>query len=350
MKIIHENTKKGIVKITIENTEDLWHLSTIINTGDHVKASTTRKITVGTEEKSASYKKVVTLRICVEETTFSPEQETLRIAGTIIEGPEDIPRGSYHTITLTLNDTLTIEKERWQAYQINKLKEATTTKTPTILICVFDREEAYFANMTRNGYKQLAHLKGDVTKKIKEHKATGDFYKQIIQKLQEYDQRFKIDKIILASPSFWKEELLKTLGQDTIRNKLILATCSSVDETSFNEVIKRDETQEALRQDRIAQEIKLTDTALTEIAKNGLVTYGIPTVNDAAQAGAVRHLLITDKLIKQAREQKKYDSIDNILKKVDAMKGTVTIIHSDHSGGKKIDGIGGIIAFLRYKI
>lgn len=350
MKIIHLNLKHGIVKVKIENPEDLWYLSTIITPNDCVKGTTVRKIKTGTEEKSASYKTTVTLILTVENIIHEPSSQTLRISGTITEGPEDIPRGSHHTLTTEINDTITIQKERWMEFQLQKLKEATEIKLPNIIICIFDREEAFFAQMTRQGYKLLGHIKGDVAKKRAEHKPTGDFYKTIIQKLKEYDQRLQLNNIILASPSFWKEELLKTLGTDDLRKKIIQATCSSVDETAFNEVLKREETQTALKQERIANEQQFVDNILAEISRNGAVAYGITAVSDAAEAGAVRTVLITDSLITHAREEKKYFVLEKILRQVDKIKGTIIIITSDNPAGKKLDGIGGIAALLRYKM
>ena len=44
MKKIFEDLKHGIVKIKIENLDDLWYLSTIVDKGDLVKGETFRKI------------------------------------------------------------------------------------------------------------------------------------------------------------------------------------------------------------------------------------------------------------------------------------------------------------------
>ncbi|MBW2982244.1 mRNA surveillance protein Pelota, partial [Candidatus Woesearchaeota archaeon] len=49
-------------------------------------------------------------------------------------------------------------------------------------------------------------------------------------------------------------------------------------------------------------------------------------------------------------EQDKYDRIDNIMKITDQTKGNITIISSEHEGGKKLDGLGGIAALLRFRI
>ena len=350
MNIISSNLKKGFVKLKVDSTEDLWYLSTILQEKDIVKGSTVRKIKVGSDENSETYKKRIFITLSAEKIDFSETAQALKVTGKIIDAPEEVQRGSHHTLQVEIGDIITIEKEKWLSFQIEKLREASETKIPAILLCVFDREEAFFAQMSRQGYKNLAHLKGEVAKKRTEHKATGDFYKQIIEKIKEYDERLKLEKIIIASPSFWKEELVKTLGQDKIKSKLIFATCSSVDETSFNEVLKREETQEALRQERTTQEIKIVEQILTEIAKNGIVAYGLAQVSDAVEAGAVRILAITDGMIKDAREQDKYFVIDKILRKTDNAKGEIKIVHSENSAGKKLDGIGGLAAILRYKI
>ena len=45
MKIIHKDLKKGTVKVKIEDSDDLWYLSSLIDPGDFVKSKTVRKMT-----------------------------------------------------------------------------------------------------------------------------------------------------------------------------------------------------------------------------------------------------------------------------------------------------------------
>ena len=42
--------------------------------------------------------------------------------------------------------------------------------------------------------------------------------------------------------------------------------------------------------------------------------------------------------------------LDELMKKTEEMKGKIYLISSDHEGGKKLDGLGGIAAILRYKL
>ena len=350
MKIVSKNLKKGEIKVFAENQDDLWYLSTIIEPEDLIKGKTIRKIKIGDSEKRKTQitKKPVFLAVKVEKTEYSPE--LLRVSGTIIEGPEDVPRGSHHTFNIEINSRIAIIKKKWLDFHISTLKESTVTSLPNILICILDREEALFALSKRKGYEFLSSMKGDVAKKEERVKAKGDFYKEIIKKIKEYADRHNIEYVVVASPAFWKEELIKHIKDDELKEKITQATCSSVDKGAINEVLKRPELGSILKQDRTAKEIKLVDEILSEISKDGNSAYGIKETEMSADAGAVRILLVSSSLISKMREKGKYEALDRIMKATEKQKGEIHIINSEHEGGKRLDGLGGIAAILRYKL
>src|SRR3989344_2264428 len=107
--------------------------------------------------------------------------------------------------------------------------------------------------MKRYGYEFLLEMKGEVQKKASPEKVKATFYQDVVKQLEEYDKRYELNKIIVASPAFWKEYLIKLINDEKLKEKIILATCSDVGETAINEVLKRPETQEALKQDRISK-------------------------------------------------------------------------------------------------
>lgn len=346
MKQLSLKLKQGEVKVLVENPDDLWFLNNIIDKGDIVKGKTLRKIKA-TEEAAAERKKVF-LAVCVEKIEFTATE--LRVSGKVTEGPEDVPHGSYHTFSIELGSVISIIKKEWLKYQLDYLKEATSVKPPKIIICVFDREEALFAKLSRDGYEMLTTIRGKVTKKAVPEKVKETFYEEIIKQLEEYDRRFELDKIILASPAFWKEELYKVLTNQELKKKIIQATCSSVDETAISEVLKRKETQEALRLERISREMAIVEELFHAIAKTGNAAYGMIETRQAAEAGAIDNLLVTDQLVQKLRDENKFEELDSIMKLVDRTKGKVWIISTEHEGGKRLHGLGGIGAILRYKM
>ncbi|MBR9691849.1 mRNA surveillance protein pelota [Candidatus Woesearchaeota archaeon] len=350
MKIINQNLKKGEIKVQIDNLDDLWYLSHIIEPGDIIKGQTLRKIKIGDKEQRRTevVKKKVFVAINAEKTEF--KDDTLRVSGKIEQGPDDVPKGSYHTFNFEEGTVAVIVKKEWLKYQLDKLKEAAAFKQPSILICILDREDAIFALSKRQGYIILSSIQGEVQKKEERVVAKGSFYEDIIKSLKEYSSRYKTENIIVASPAFWKEELMNLIKDNSLKQKITMATCSSVGKNAINEILRRPETKEVLKKDRVAKETNLVEDLLTEISKQELGAYGIREVKKAAEAGAVKILLITDSLINKKREQGKYDVLDNAMKTVDATKGEIHIISSEFEGGKKLDGLGGIGAILRYKM
>ncbi|MBW2983727.1 mRNA surveillance protein pelota [Candidatus Woesearchaeota archaeon] len=352
MKTIYSNLKKGEIKLKVENPDDFWYLTTIIDKGDLVKGKTIRKIKIGEKEQRSmkTIKKPVFIAVNVEKVEFSKTSGFPRVAGVVTEGPEDVPHGSHHTFNIEVGSIITIIKKKWLTFQLDRLKEASSKEIAKILICILDREESFLALLKRYGYTLLSHIKGKVQKKGVEEKVTGSLYSEIIKKIEDYDKKYTLNQIIIASPAFWKEELMKELKNDELKKKIILATCSSIDKTAINEVLKRPETREALKQARASKEANLVEELLTEISKQGLAAYGLKETENAANSGAVKMLLVTDSLIQKSREENKYEKIDQIMKTVDSTKGEVHLISSENDAGKKLDGLGGIGGILRYKL
>ncbi|HYD03260.1 MAG TPA: mRNA surveillance protein pelota [Alphaproteobacteria bacterium] len=344
MKIVHKDLKHGEIKVYVDNVQDLWQLSNIVEEGDFVSGTTERKIKLGgTDEKAKIIKRIVFLKIVVEKIEHD---HTLRLSGKIIDAPDDIPRGDYHTFDVNIGVTITIEKENWTKYSLKKLDESVNTQMTEVLIVAFDREEAIFAVLKRQGYEVLLHLKGDVSKKDVEEKKTN-FYAEIYKQLLDYDQKYYFENIVVASPAFWKEYLIKEIKNDALKKKIVLATCSSVDESSINEIIKRPELKTVLDKNKATSELKILEEVLGKINKNEAV-YGLRDVNEKIASGNVNQVLVSENLILRMRTDKKYALIEEAMTNAENAGGELKIISSDEAM-KKLDGITGIAAILRWK-
>ena len=350
MKILE--FKKDRATLIVENMDDLWYLSTIIEVGDTLEGKTFRKVKIGgSEDRSQSIvKKPVFLKIAVEKVEFHKYSDILRISGKVQEGKEDIPKDSYHTFSLEPGTKFTLIKPEWLKFHRQKLEESAKEESPSTLICVFDREDAYLALMKKYGYEVVAELHGQVQKKDQDRSLTKNFYEEIIANLKEYQKRYSLKSIVRASPSFWKEELLKNLKDQDLKKVLTLATCSSCDKGAINEVIKRPEVQAALSKDRVSKEMALVEQLLSEISKDDKAAYGVDETASAAAAGSIVRLLITDGFIQKSRQDDVFTPINDIMKTADRLGADIHIISSEHDGGRKLDGLGGIGAILRYKM
>lgn len=342
MLILKKDLRQGIVKIQITNNEDLWYLSHIIQPLDQVSGSTERKIKIGEEPNIKIVRKKVFLTLQIQKTEYEPETHSLRTLGTILKGPEDVSLGSHHSFNLTIRDEIEIKKD-WPNYLLEKLEEATKESTD-FLIVIFDRETARFGELKKTGYKEISKINGTVSKKHVETASTN-FYKEISKIIQEYEQRYK--KIILASPSFWKEYLLKELP-DTLKNKIIQSTINSVDDTSIKELFSREELKNTLENFKASQEENLIEQIMTAISKEQ-ACYGYQDSKEKIELGACQTILVSENLLKEFKEKEQYQEIDNLLKLAESMNTKINIL-TDKDSMKKLDSLGGIAGELRWKI
>ena len=109
------------------------------------------------------------------------------------------------------------------------------------------------------------------------------------------------------------------------------------------EALKEGIAPQVLQNSRVAYETTMVEEMLSEISKEGNYAYGPKEVENALLAGAVKVLLVTDKLV---REKK----VDELLKIASEKKTEIVIINLMHDSGKKLDSLGGVGAILRYRI
>jgi protein pelota len=349
MKIVRSDFKNGPVKIRIDDLDDLWYLSHIIEVGDTLKGKTTRKIRIGDGDNAKVVKKTLTLTIAAETIELVSATNSLRVNGKVRDGPDDIPNDSYHTISLENGSECTITKNTWRDYHRRRLHEASEQKF-SYLICLSDRQEAIFAITKKFGYEVLLELQGDVVKKREENTAKGNFFDELIKTLKDYDQRYSPQAIILASPAFFKDDIAKKIIDKNIKKKLVLSISSEVSRRAIDEVLKRPELEKTLQNSRAREEQLIVDELLELISKNSKSAYGWNEVSKAVDAGAVQDLLITEKYLNSRKEAKSYQELDEKMKNVDLLKGKIHLLSSELESGKQVDGLGGVAAILRYNL
>ena len=129
MKILEIRLKKGIVKVSPESLDDIWHLYNIILRNDEVHARTTREVKVDDRyARPQRGKRVpVLLGVKVEKVLWDRSLNRLRVQGIVCKAPEDLNvKGSHHTINVTVDNPITIVKAKWLRHEIDRLNRAST--------------------------------------------------------------------------------------------------------------------------------------------------------------------------------------------------------------------------------
>ncbi len=351
MKIIEEDQSNGIVKVFPETLDDLWHLSHIIAEGDKVYSKTTRRIQDNGESvrNNAGVKKTFTLGISVEKVSFHIFTGKLRISGTIISGPEEyIAMGDHHTIEAKLNNRLTIKKEKWSHYAINRINQAIeASKKLSAMIVVIEDDVADFGLMRQYGIEYYGPVMGNVSGKRIIDKNRKKNIEKFYQNIVDYINKFEnVHTIILAGPGFFKNDFYKYLEskhKDIAKNTIIESTGSG-GRVGIHEVLKKGIVEKLSTENRVAFEISAIENILQEIAKNSpLVVYGKKEVQNAINLGAIEKLIVLDKIVRS-------EDLENSMDMVENMSGEVLVISSEHEGGKQLEALGGMAAILRYAI
>ncbi len=346
MKIIHFDKKNNVAKVRVDCLDDLWHLSKIIEKGDLVAGRIERKIKVSEEGERARTDRRGFFAIIKAE-KIKPEANALRVLGEIVGGTDELPLGSSHALDITPGVTIKIEKD-WKQYQIRRLLGAEkASSAPKAIICALDDEQAVLAALTSAGIKQLGEVKlGLIKKRTKEDKQAEKLEK-LADEIIRLDTETNPDAIIIASPIFWKENLLKVLKEKEPRlvKKAKLEDVSTGGRRALAELINRGVLTKIIKDSEIQKEFQLVNDLLLEISKDGLAEYGFERVKAAVESGAVKELLITSKRLADNREE-----ISNLIDLAEQQKSEVHIVDSGDEAGEKLDGLGGIAALLRFKI
>lgn len=346
MRILGRDPSSGGVKVLIETDEDIWHLYNVIEVGDLVTASTTRR-----EEKAAdklraerAEKKRMTLGVRMEKIEFSEDDLRLKLLGTIETGPQDI--GQHHTLILENGDSLTIQKPHWRETQLERLERAVSdSKKPRIVFVSLDQDEATLAVLRQYGLKEIVTIRSGRSGKQYAEKPQADTYHgEIAEKLAPLMEPNM--PLVLLGPGFEKETLSDDLKRmdPAMFGKMYVYHTGQSGMTGINELLKAGMGADVLRESAVGSEIEAVEKLMSEISKpEGLGTYGTEEVRNAALAGAVDTLLLLDSKV---RDQ----DLDDVVRAVESQKGKVIVVSGQHDGGKSLAALGGMGAILRYKL
>jgi len=347
MKVIFKDLKHGEIKLIPENLDDIWHLYNIIDEGDLIRAVTFR-----TDEQKddkirskKAEKKRMKLGIRVEEVKFHEFSDRLRIHGTIEEGPQDL--GSFHTLNIDAErmDKLSIIKEEWKHYQLERIEEAVKLRNQAILTFVsLDEDTATVAILRQSGVQWIADINSKRSGKMYESKDTeNEYFGEIISVART--NKTKDSTLVIVGPGFTKEHFVKH-GKDkepVLFEKCIVHGTGNSGMNGVQEAIKTGIIEQITKENRVVFETKLIQQLFEEIKKDGLATYGEQEAKHALLNGAVERLLVTDIIVRT----KKGEELLNLAKQNNSKS---TIINTMHEEGKKLEGIGGVGALLRFKI
>ena len=344
MRVLHQDPREGEIRLKIQNADDLWHLHNLLEPGDLVRAYTYRREEAATDKlrPERGEKVLVKLGIRVEQTEYQDFSDRLRITGVIEEGPQDL--GRHHTLNIGVDDDLTIVKNVWREHHLRRIQEAIdATERPQVTVLSIDDEEALLAEIRQMGIREVATIRaGHHGKMFPGAETRVAYFEEILSKLASMEIG---SALLVVGPGFEREEFAKFVRERNpeLAAKIRLHGTSQAGMAGIQEAMKAGLGAKVLEETRVAQETRLVERLLEEIARGRLYAYGPEEVRGAVEASAVETLLVTDVRVKDL-------AIEQLMREVEAARGHVVIVSSRHEAGKKLEGLGGIAGLLRFPI
>ena len=360
MKILKRALKDGLIVLKIETLDDLWHLYNTVGPEDIVISRTTRRVRVGDEDsrKQESVRKPMTLKLRVEDVAFHTFSNRVRIKGQILEGPSDLVNiGAYHTINIEPGDTLSIIKDSWPKYILDRLNNATKSQLQPISLLVTIEDgtaELFFA--ADYGLKEVVSIRTSISKKRGDQKSYDntmrEFFDDVIIAVKSQLEKGNIGLIVIAGPGFTKDHFRDHLTSIGIKNlpPVVVESTNSIGFPGAKEILFRGVISNAITELKLETETRLIESLVEHISKDdGLGTYGLAEVSKAVQFGAVEQLLITDKRLREGTNEDRR-RMDGLIRNTEATRGAVHIVSTEHPTGEQLHRLGGIAAILRFRI
>jgi len=342
--------KKGL-RLTPENTYDLWTLRRTIQPGDLVQSWTSREVKIeGEFQRPDRGRRVrVRVKIEVESVRYDYDLGRIRVRGRIVDSDNElVPHGSFHSLdVLPLTDILLWRRD-YPAWMIKRLQGRRLSRSQ-VLIAIDSREAGVglLSGLTLKVYGTVeSGLSGKQYAQDNE-KLLRTYFGNIMGLLKSIPPPTR-GQIVIGGPGNTKNRLANLISEAGLSKEVVLLDGYDVagddgvrlmpSSTSFRELVASTE---------YAQVQDLIETMTSYLARGDeRVALGVERCAFAAKKGAVRSLLLSDAIFKRVDEE----TIVGLANETEAKGGEAYLLDSSTILGAQVDGLGGAVALLRYTI
>ena len=356
MKIVEKNLHQGFVKVVPDSPDDLWHLYNVIYKGDKVYAYSSRAIKSDTETSRPKSGERVSafMGVKVESVGWDKFLGKLRVHGLICHAPDIIPVGAHHTLSVALNQPMTIVKDGWPKHLLDRIEKASETEKPMLIISI-DDEGFAIAETKQYGYEtrveQRTRLPGkqDADKRVE---ATKGYFHLALDSLRKLWTPNK-NPIVIIGAGYVKTDFVRYLNDeasDIAKSVVDIKSVNNGGTAGIDEALRSGVLLKAAHQLRIVDETETIEEVMKRLGKGeGTVTYGLIDVENAVNMGAVEKLVLADTTLRDASEAQRL-KLEALMHEVERRRASITVISTEHEAGAKLISLGGIAALLRFPL
>jgi protein pelota len=356
LKIVETNLRQGYVKVVPDSQDDLWHLYNVVYKGDEVYAYSSRAVKSDTEASRPKSGERVSafMGVKVESVAWDKFLGKLRVHGIIIHAPDIIPTGAHHTISVGLNQQVTIVKQTWQKHSLDRLQRASETENPLLIIAIDD--EGYAVAETKQyGVEMKVEERTKLPGKYEAEKregATSQYFKRAVNSLNQLWSQNN-NSIVIVGVGFIKNDFaayLKENGGEMGKSVVDVKSVNNGGVAGIHEALRSGVLLKAAHKMRILEETEVMEEAMKRLGKGeNNIAYGLTEVENAAQVGAIDKLILADTLLRESDDEQRL-RIEKIMREVEQRAGNVTVVSTEHEAGSNLLALGGVAALLRFPL
>ena len=356
MKIIKKNLRQGFVKVVPTSDDDLWHLYNVIYKVDEVYAYSSRAIKSDREySRPKSGERVSAfMGVTVESVAWDKFLGKLRVHGLIIHAPDIIPTGAHHTLSIALNQPVTIVKKEWPKHLLDRLKRASRTEKPMIILAI-DDEGFALAETRQYGVDIKVEERMKLPGKHEADKrlvVTKDYFRRVVNSLNQLWSPMH-SPIVIVGVGFIKSDFANFLAneaKDIVKSVVDIKSVNNGGVSGIYEALRSGVLLKAAKQMRIVVETEVLEEVMKRLGKGeATVTYGLEKVDNAAEMGAIETLIVADTMLREAGEEQRLH-LERLMRDVEQRRGSITVVSTEHEAGAKLLALSGIAALLRFPV
>jgi protein pelota len=354
VKITEKNLNQGFIKVIPDSQDDLWHLYNVIHKGDEAYAFSSRaiKTDTATSRPKSGERMSAFMGVKVENVSWDKFLGKLRVHGTIIHAPEPIPPGAHHTLSIALNQPLTIVKKEWPKHLLDRLTRASENEKPLLIISV-DDEGFAIAETKQYGVEIKVEERQKLPGKHEAEKrdaATKQYFNHIVNSLRQV-WATQHQPIVIVGAGFVKNDFARFLAdeaQEIQREVVDVKSVNNGGTAGIYEALRSGVLLKAASRLRIVEETETMEEVLKRLGKGeGKIAYGMEDVENAVNLGAAEKLVISDFLLRDSDDKQRLQ-LERLMHEVERRNGTVNVVSTEHEAGSKLTALGGIAALLRF--
>lgn len=328
----------GEYKLMPESLDDLWHLSHLITWGNIVFAVTLRTVDGPTDKLRAEKleKRPVRIGVKCEKAEFTPTANRLRVFGTIIFGPD---AGQHHTLNIKPGYEISVVRQ-WKPVDLERLERAIAQSVHGVVhIAAVEDGEAELYRIRQYGPERVTTLTIG-SGKTAELDSRQSLFVELLAVLENVT-----GLVVVAGPGFVKEDFVKFARSKApeTAGRMLLADTRRSGYGAVQEAIGDGVLARVAEDLQLGREVKVMDEVFLRIGQNSAIAYGAAEVQTSIDYGAAEQIIVADISVRESRMAKMIEGAERL-------GAGVVVLSTEFEPGKRLIGLGGVAALLRYKI